>query len=133
MFNGVEAGSTGLVASSLLLPASVVHFSSKASVLSFLIFCLLYTPCIASVSMLLSEIGKKWTLVSIVVQFISAYVISLLSYNLFFAMEIFGFWKVSLIALGIFVLIASPIFVAKKIKRKQYGNCQKCGKKCKRG
>ncbi len=132
MFNGVDAGATRLVSDSILLSTSVVYFSSKASVLSFLVFCLLYTPCIASVSMLLGEIGKKWTYVSIIIQLLSAYVVAFAVYNVAFAIEVFGFWKVFFVAMCVLILIFSVIYVFRKIKRKECGNCKKCSKKCKR-
>ena len=55
MFNGIDAGATKLISQSVLLSSSVVFFANSASVISFLVFCLLYTPCIASISMLLQE------------------------------------------------------------------------------
>ena len=132
MFNGIEAGATGLISSSILLSGSVVYFSSKASVLSFLVFCLLYTPCIASVSMLASEIGKRWTALSIIIQLFTAYVVSLIIFNIFFAFEIFGFWSVILVLLAFIILIFSILFIIKKIKKKECGHCKNCSKNCKR-
>lgn len=132
MFNGIDAGATRLVSDSILLSSSVVYFSSKASVLSFLVFCLLYTPCIASVSMLIGEIGKKWTYVSIFIQLLTAYVTAFVVYNVAFAIEVFSFWKVLIVAACVLIGISSVVFIAKKIKRKECGNCKNCHKKCKR-
>ena len=132
MFNGIEAGATGLISSSILLSGSVVYFSSKASVLSFLVFCLLYTPCIASVSMLASEIGKRWTALSIIIQLFTAYVVSLIIFNIFFAFEIFGFWSVILVLLAFIILIFSILFIIKKIKKKECRKRKNCSKNCKR-
>lgn len=132
MFNGIDAGATKLISSSILLSSSVVYFSSKASVLSFLVFCLLYTPCTASMAMLSAEIGKKWTTICIFVQLFSAYIVSFLVFNVAFAIEIFGFWEIFGI-LSAFVLLAfSILFICKKIKKKECGSCQSCKKKCKR-
>ena len=132
MFNGIDAGATKLISSSILLSSSVVYFSSKASVLSFLVFCLLYTPCTASMAMLSAEIGKKWTTICIFVQLFSAYTVSFLVFNVAFAIEIFGFWEIFGI-LSAFVLLAfSILFICKKIKKKECGSCQSCKKKCKR-
>lgn len=132
MFNGIDVGATRLVSDSILLSSSVVYFSSKASVLSFLVFCLLYTPCIASVSMLFGEIGKKWTYVSIFIQLLTAYVTAFAVYNVAFAIEVFGFWKVLIVVACLLIGIFSVVFVAKKIKRKECGNCKNCHKNCKR-
>lgn len=135
MFNGIDAGASKLISQSLLLSSSVVFFASGASVISFLSFCLLYTPCIASVSMLLQEIGKKWTLISIVIQLFAAYVVSFVLYNIFFAFEIFGFFKVFLVILSVLLVISAFFFIFKRIKRKKLcAHCDgcsnfKCGKR----
>ncbi len=132
MFNGVDAGASRLVSQSILLSSSVVYFANKSSVLSFLVFCLLYTPCIASVSMLASEIGKKWTFVSIIVQLLTAYVVAFGVFNISFAIELCGFFKVFGVLFCVLILLLSVIFIVKKIKRKECGNCKNCNKKCKR-
>lgn len=135
MFNGIDAGATKLISSSLLLSTSVVFFSTKASVISFLAFCLLYTPCIASISMLFQEIGKKWAFISIAIQLFVAYVVSFVLYQIFFAFEIFGFFKVFLVILSILLAISAFLFVFKRIKHKKLcthcENCSnaKCGKR----
>lgn len=120
MFNGIDASATKLISQSILLSTSVVFFSSKSSVISFLTFCLLYTPCIASISMLLQEIGAKWTLISICIQLLSAYVISFVIYNICLAFEIFGFEKPFVFLVTMFIIIVSIILIIKKIR------CEKC-------
>lgn len=133
MFNGIDASATKLVSQSILLSTSVVFFASKASVVSFLVFCLLYTPCIASISMLLQEIGRKWTFISIAVQLVSAYVIAFVVYNIFFAFEIFGFVVPFFVLISILLLVFSFCFVFKKIKNKSLcANCSNCTGNCKR-
>lgn len=138
MFNGIDSSATKLISKSIMLSTSVVFFSSKASVLSFLVYCLLYTPCIASISMLLQEIGKKWTLVSIVIQLFSAYVVALVVYNIAFAIEIFGFVAPTMILISILTIIFATTFIIKKIKSRSLcahcnGCCdKKCGEKCRK-
>ncbi|MDE6583626.1 MAG: ferrous iron transporter B, partial [Clostridia bacterium] len=130
MFNGIDTGANKLISNSILLSTSLVCFKSKASVLAFLVFCLLYTPCVASISMLLQEIGKKWTLISIAMQLVTAYVVALIVYNVAFAFEIFGFVKCFSVLLVCFSFLFAVIFIAKKIKNKKIcGNCQNCNNK----
>lgn len=134
MFNGIDSGATKLISQSILLSTSVVYFANSASVLSFLVFCLLYTPCIASIAMLLQEIGKKWTFISIAIQLATAYVVSFVVYNIAFAFEIFGFWKVFVMFLTIFVILFSVCFIIKKIKHRTLcshcnSHCENCRKK----
>ena len=131
MFNGIDGNATKLVSESILLPASVVFFATKASVLSFLVFCLLYTPCIASISMLMQEIGKKWTFFSIAIQLFSAYVVSFVVYNIAFAFEIFGFWAVFAVLCGIFAILFAFLFIWKRFKTKRLcAHCENCQKNC---
>ena len=131
MFNGVDASALRLVSESILLPTSVVYFSSHASVLSFLVFCLLYTPCLASMSMMSEEIGKKWTLIGIGIELISAYIISFIVYNLAFAVEIFGLLAI-LAILGLVIILFAIIFVVKFVKTKKCTkDCLNCRKNCK--
>ncbi len=130
MFNGIDAGANKLISSSILLSSSLVFFKSKASVLAFLVFCLLYTPCVASISMLLQEIGKKWTIISIVLQLVTAYVVALIVYNVAFAFEIFGFIKCFSVLMTVMAFLVAVVFIAKKIKHKKLcGNCQNCSNK----
>lgn len=132
MFNGIDASATKLISQSILLSSSVVYFSSKASVVSFLVFCLLYTPCIASISMLLQEIGKKWTIISIVIQLLTAYIISFLIYNISLAFEIFGFWKPFIIMIVCLIILFAVFLVIKKIKSgNKCDRCQVCKENCK--
>ena len=133
MFNGIDASATKLISSSLLLESSVIFFATKASVISFLTFCLLYTPCIASVSMLLQEIGKKWTILSIIIQLLTAYLVSFVIYNVSFAFEIFGFFKVFFVLLAIVFVVAAVLILFKKLKNRTIcAHCESCQKNCKR-
>ena len=130
MFNGIDSSATRLISESLLLPTSVVYFASTASVLSFLVFSLLYVPCIASVSMLIQEVGKKWTIVGVIIELVTAYVISFIVFNIAFAIEIFG-WAFVLILLAFVFILLSFIFIYRFIKRKKCPyNCKNCQKKC---
>lgn len=132
MFNGIDAGSTQLIKESILLPTSVVYFASYASVLSFLVFSLLYVPCLASISTLLDEVGKKWTIVGVIIELFTAYVVSFIVFNIAFAIEIYG-WTFVLILLAFVFILLSFIFIYRFIKRKKCPyNCKNCQKKCKK-
>ena len=54
---------------------------TPASLLSFLFFCALYTPCIASVSILLKEYGVKTALLSVAAQTLTAYAVSFIVFT----------------------------------------------------
>ena len=133
MFNGIDASATKLISQSILLPTSVIFFASKASVISFLVFCLLYTPCIASISMLLQEVGTKWTILSIAIQLFCAYVLSFVIYNIAFAFEVFGFVKPFVTLVTVCVIVVAVIFIIKKIKNGTcVYDCSQCDKNCRK-
>ncbi len=133
MFNGIDAGAVKLISQSIVLSSSVVFFSTKASVVSFLVYCLLYTPCIASISMLLQEIGKKWTFISVVIQLFVAYAMAFIVYNIAFAFEIFGFLKPFIVLTSLTIFIWAVIFICKKIKKKNIcAYCNGCTFNCKK-
>ena len=59
----------------------VIHkILTPASALSLLIFCLLYTPCVAAVSSVKWELGSKWALVVVVGQCVVAWIMAALVY-----------------------------------------------------
>jgi ferrous iron transport protein B len=53
---------------------------SLASV-AFMVFVLLYTPCLPSIAASRQELGSKWMWVSIIGQFIVAWVVSLVIFQ----------------------------------------------------
>ncbi len=132
MFNGVEENSISSIQSSVILSTSAVYFASKSSVLSFLVFCLLYFPCIATTSVLIKEIGKKWTFIGILLEFIIAYLTAFVIYTIARVIEVYGFIKTLLIFLTILVIITAIVYIIKRIKKKKlcaYSDI--CKKKCK--
>ena len=59
----------------------VIHkILTPASALSLLIFCLLYTPCVAAVSSVKRELGSKWALVVVGGQCVVAWIMAALVY-----------------------------------------------------
>ena len=59
----------------------VIHkILTPASALSLLIFCLLYTPCVAAISSVKRELGSRWALVVVVGQCVVAWIMAALVY-----------------------------------------------------
>ena len=54
---------------------------TPASALSFLFFCALYTPCVASISILFKEYGAKTAFLSAAMQTLTAYAVSFIVYT----------------------------------------------------
>ncbi|MBP5305237.1 MAG: ferrous iron transport protein B [Lachnospiraceae bacterium] len=59
---------------------SVTEVLSGASAMSLLVFCLLYTPCVAAVASIKRELGGKWAAGIVFMQCAIAWVISLVVY-----------------------------------------------------
>lgn len=131
MFNGIDSGASDIhskISSSLRITTNAVFFT-PASALSYMVFCLLYSPCFATMAVLKKEIGKKWTFISILVQFVLAYITALIvftSTNLILNKGIGLFLIFALVfALALFAII----FVIKKLAKKN--KCKTCLKCCK--
>ena len=121
----------GNLAKGLFSSSSVIGFSSTASVVSFLVFCLLYIPCLSTIAVMFKEIGKKWTFFAIIIEILIAYFISMVFYNLFKLCELFGFAKVILC----FVLVAAVCLLVVLFcfsKKNMCNGCDFCRKKTKR-
>ena len=135
MFNGVNVSGDSLKSQtmrSILDPLAVVSFT-PASALSFMIFCLLYSPCLATISVFKKEIGTKWTVISIVVQLMIAYLISFFVFNLYKLVELIGVGNGIAVLVAIVVISISVIGLIGRLKKKRKcngccGNCEKCQK-----
>ncbi len=53
---------------------------SPASAVSMLLFCLLYTPCVAAISSIKSELGGRWALWVVAFQCVIAWVVAFIGY-----------------------------------------------------
>ena len=125
MFNGVSNESQ--IGATLHDSASMVYFSSSASVMSFLVFSLLYLPCISTMVVLSKEIGKKWTFIGIAIQFVVGYLTALFTFNVFRAFEAFGVWPVLGVIFAFIIITASIFKVVGYIKKpKACRGCNGC-------
>lgn len=129
MFNGVTDGGVDYnkkLSASLTSADSVVFFT-PAGAMSYMVFCLLYCPCVATATVLYKEIGRKWTIVSIVLQFVIAYGMSLLTNMIFSLAYAYGVMWVISVMCCITIILGSFLYVYKKIKSKNLCvNCQGC-------
>ncbi len=64
----------------VLFGSSISSVMSVASAASMLVFSLLYTPCIASISAIRREMGRKWALGVVVWQCAIAYILAFITY-----------------------------------------------------
>ena len=61
--------------------AALVSALTPAAALSFLVFCLLYTPCVAAVAAIKRELGGKWALGIVVLQCVVAWVVAFAAFG----------------------------------------------------
>ena len=61
---------------------SIASMLSVPSVLSLLVFCLLYTPCVAAIAAIRRELGNRDALSVIIFQCVVAYIVSFIIYNI---------------------------------------------------
>ena len=133
MFNGVEEGSISGIGESVKDASLPAFFASGSAVLSYLVFCLLYFPCLATASVLGKEIGKKWLFIGLLSEFIIAYITSFVVYRLGLAFEAYGWVAVLIFLASLAIIIASAVTVFKICKKGRcncHGKCKKdCGKR----
>lgn len=59
---------------------NVTSILTTASAVSMLIFCLLYTPCVAAIAAVKRELGSKWTIFVVIFQCVIAWIFALIAY-----------------------------------------------------
>ena len=124
MFN--LASNMSDISASIINPASVVFFASPSVALSFLVFCLLYCPCLSSMAVLKQEIGRKWTFFAVIVQFCLAYLSTLFVYNFALAFEKFGLARVLLFLLLLVLIVVCVLKIISLFKKSR--SCRGCNK-----
>ncbi|MBQ9002695.1 MAG: ferrous iron transport protein B [Eggerthellaceae bacterium] len=63
--------------------AALASALAPAAALSFLVFCLLYTPCVAAVAAIKRELGSKWALAIVVMECAIAWIAAFITYLVF--------------------------------------------------
>ena len=126
VLNGVTEAN---VANSLLDINSVVHFST-ASCLAFLVFCLIYTPCISALAQLKHLVPKKTFWLYLITQLALAYFVSLVVYIIAGIITGVSF-SIAVWALALAFIIAICVFFALKhffLNKKGCVGCNFCNK-----
>ena len=83
LISGFMAKESVVSTLSVLLPGqdAIYGLLTPASAVSLLLFCLLYTPCVAAVAAVKRELGTKWAIVVAVGQCLLAWVAAFLAYR----------------------------------------------------
>lgn len=82
ILTGVMAKESVVSTISILFGSTIemVSVISAAGVMSFLVFCLLYTPCVAAIASVKKELGGKWAAYVVVIQCVVAWIAALITY-----------------------------------------------------
>ena len=130
IINGVE---TGMLSASLINAGSSVHFTTL-SALSFLLFVLIYTPCVSACASIRKEVGRKVMLKSIILQCTLAYVVSLVFYNTinFAICRNWGFFTFCLLLIALFVICVVK-YLQKRTIVQNTNACNGCQRLCRQG
>lgn len=116
----------------LIDSSSVVHFSSLTSIV-FLVFVLLYSPCVSSLISVRKELGVRVMFKSFLLQSFIAYLVSFIVYILgLFVVK--GMWWLSLIlciSLAIIMIVVIKLIKRKNIHVETNIKCLNCeGNRC---
>jgi len=121
--------SSGGLANALFNPTSEIYFASASAVLAFLSFCLLYIPCISTIAVMRKEIGVKWTIFAVVMQFLVAYFVSMIVFNVSQLCYLYGVVKILIIFFVFFLILFAVCRVFKVFKKKECKSCKECHKR----
>lgn len=128
IINGVPNGNNfNLAVGSSLVAGSIITFDTLTAFV-FMLFVLFYMPCISTISVLKKEIGLKNTILAIVIQFASCYLLCFVVYNLAKLIKIYK-WATIFIIIGGIIIIASISYLIFR-KNKCTHNCNNCNLKC---
>lgn len=108
---------------------STVFYGENAALgaITFLVYTLLYVPCVATLSAEIKEIGVKWTLFGLALQLVAAYAVALVVHTLGLIIVIYGTTAVWTMVVATVALIAI-ITLFSCVKRRSM--CVACGKIC---
>ncbi|MBQ7978082.1 MAG: ferrous iron transport protein B [Clostridia bacterium] len=122
VLNGVTNGN---IASSLL-DGSVVSFTS-ASCLAFLVFCLLYSPCISALIQIRQNVSRKVFWGYLVGQFALAYIFGAIAYGIGKMIEKVGIIDFAwLMLVCVLIIIVIEIAIISIFNKKDCGICRQC-------
>lgn len=98
--------------------------------LSFMIFTLLYVPCIATVAALVREVGAKWAAFGVILQLVTAYIVTLLIRSVVILFLTNAGLAAGICAVALISIISLLMILSKKNKSDCRGECAFCGKNC---
>jgi ferrous iron transport protein B len=82
LLNPIAASAADVSMNADVLHIMHARFASDAAAFSYLLFVLLYFPCVSTLAVTRREIGKRWAYISVGWSFLLAYAVAVLSYQL---------------------------------------------------
>lgn len=82
MAKEVVIGTLGVLYTGDLVVQIAANFTIVSGI-SFLVFTLLYTPCVSVIAVMKKEFGRKFAIFSVVYQFLVAWLVAFIFYNMF--------------------------------------------------
>lgn len=82
LISGVMAKESVVSTMDILFGGNVSAVLSQPSAAAMLVFCLLYTPCIAAIASVKRELGNKWAVYLILWQCALAWIVAFVTYNM---------------------------------------------------
>ena len=120
MINGVSGYA---LTESLAASSSICHFTLTSSIV-FLVFILLYSPCISALGAVKNEFGRKTALFVFVYQFIISYFVCFIIYNMLCYTHIASYFILGLM-LVLFIISMLKLYRKKRCCRGVCSDCRK--------
>ena len=95
--------------------------------ITFLVYTLLYVPCVATLSAEIKEVGIKWTAFGLVLQLATAYLTAFVVHTIGLAVIVYGSTVVWTMIAAIFVISSVIMLVTCLKKRNECGYCERKG------
>ena len=80
LISGIMAKESVVSTMEILFGTSITEVISTASAAAMLVFCLLYTPCIAAIASVKRELGRMWAIGLVVWQCVIAWILAFITY-----------------------------------------------------
>jgi ferrous iron transport protein B len=139
LISGFTAKEAVVATLELLSPEGIsAIFTTTAASFSFLVFTLIYTPCVAAVAAIKNELKSGWATVGVVfMQCSVAWIVSFIVYRAALLLPSLKFWDYLIAALIVAIISAALIVLKKKKKSGKPiccggcigGNCENCKEK----
>ena len=83
LISGFMAKESVVSTLTILTEGNIAGLIGRAAAISLLVFCLLYTPCVAAVASVKRELGRKWALLMVLLQCSVAWIVAFIIYSIF--------------------------------------------------